>query len=74
MDRDGIPARVMVTGGHPRWEGRGVSSPIQDAIGLAIHTRMPNCAGSSAQVNGPQIGVRRLGYNTRTAQRIRVES
>ena len=34
MDRDGIPARVMVTGGHPRWEGRGVSSPIQDAIVL----------------------------------------
>ena len=34
LDRDGIPARVMVTGGHPRWEGRGVSSPIQDAMAL----------------------------------------
>ena len=35
LGRDGIPPRVMVTGGHPRWEGRGVSSPIQDAIALA---------------------------------------
>ena len=34
LDRDGIPARIMVRGGHLRWEGRGVSSPIQDAIAL----------------------------------------
>ncbi len=34
MDRDGIPTRTMVTGGHPRREGRGVSSPVQDAIAL----------------------------------------
>ena len=36
LDRDGIPARVMVTGGHARWEGRGVSGPIQDAIALRL--------------------------------------
>ena len=34
MDRDGIPASFIVAGGHARWEGRGVSSPIHDVFAL----------------------------------------
>ena len=55
LDRDGIPAWTMVTGGHPRREGPGVSSPIQDAIALCAafslwvrdgwYTRMVNTGG-----------------------------